>query len=154
MPDKALLLCQLTNSLQPVKRAWQRAVSEAIADYDISMSLAMLMVLVYRHPDGITQKLLAEELGINPGALVRLLDQAAQEQWLERCEVAGDRRVKTLHVLPKGAELAEKLVKVADHLRQELMADVPEEDIECATRVLRQFENNATEYVQQCKYDK
>lgn len=98
---------------------------------------------------GINQRDLAEEVGVNPGALVRLLDQAAALGFLERQESAGDRRFKTLRILPAGAELAQKVETAADKLRVELMHDVPLEDIETATRILRLFEERAGHYLQQ-----
>ncbi|MFV0487039.1 MAG: MarR family winged helix-turn-helix transcriptional regulator [Vibrio fluvialis] len=154
MQDKINLLHELTNSLQPVRRAWKRAVSEVIAEHGISMSLATAVVLVYRNPQGLNQKLLAEEIGINPGALVRLLDQASQEALLERREDTLDRRIKNLHILPKGTEIAISIERAADELRLELMRDVDLAAIEQATQVLRLFEKRSIEFVQQYKSNK
>ncbi|WP_154179855.1 MarR family winged helix-turn-helix transcriptional regulator [Vibrio furnissii] len=154
MQDKINLLHELTNSLQPVRRAWKRAVSEVIAEHGISMSLATAVVLVYRNPQGLNQKLLAEEIGINPGALVRLLDQASQEALLERREGTVDRRIKNLHILPKGTEIAISIERAADELRLELMRDVDLAAIEQATQVLRLFEKRSIEFVQQYKSNK
>ncbi|EOV1171420.1 MarR family winged helix-turn-helix transcriptional regulator [Vibrio fluvialis] len=154
MQDKITLLHELTNSLQPVRRAWKRAVSEVIAEHGISMSLATAVVLVYRNPQGLNQKLLAEEIGINPGALVRLLDQASQEALLERREDTVDRRIKNLHILPKGTEIAISIERAADELRLELMRDVDLAAIEQATQVLRLFEKRSIEFVQQYKSNK
>lgn len=154
MQDKINLLHELTNSLQPVRRAWKRAVSEVIAEHGISMSLATAVVLVYRNPQGLNQKLLAEEIGINPGALVRLLDQASQEALLERREDTVDRRIKNLHILPKGTEIAISIEHAADELRLELMRDVDLAAIEQATQVLRLFEKRSIEFVQQYKSNK
>ena len=74
---------------------------------------------------------------------------AAALGFLERQESAGDRRFKTLRILPAGAELAQKVETAADKLRVELMHDVPLEDIETATRILRLFEERAGHYLQQ-----
>ncbi len=154
MQEKTKLLHELTNILQPAKRAWKRAVSEVIVDYNVSISLATAVVLVHRNPNGTNQKLLAEEIGINPGALVRLLDQACHEELLERREDASDRRVKILHILPKGAELAKNVESKANELRLELMHDIDTETIENATKVLRLFEKRASDFVLQSKSKK
>ena len=147
MPSKTAALHDLTNALQPVRRAWKKAVSRVIADTGISMSLATVVVLVHRNPQGITQKELAEEAGINPGALVRLLDQATEMRLLERRQVPGDRRANTLHTQLSGAKLAEQVEASADKLRLELMLDVPQADIERATALLRLFEERANQYL-------
>lgn len=147
MPSKTAALHDLTNALQPARRAWKKAVSRVIADTGISMSLATVVVLVQRNPQGMTQKELAEEAGINPGALVRLLDQATEMRLLERRQVPGDRRANTLHTQLSGAKLAEQVEAAADKLRLELMLDVPQADIERATALLRLFEERANQYL-------
>ncbi|CAI0690763.1 Salmolysin [Serratia quinivorans] len=149
MPSKEKSLYALTNALQPVRRVWKQAATLVIAKTGISMSLATVVLWVHRNPQGINQRDLAEEVGVNPGALVRLLDQAAALGFLERQELPGDRRFKTLRILPTGAELAKKIEAAADKLRVELMHDVPLEDIETATRILRLFEERASQYLQQ-----
>jgi MarR family transcriptional regulator for hemolysin len=149
MPSKEKSLYALTNALQPVRRVWKQAATLVIAKNGISMSLATVVLWVHRNPQGINQRDLAEEVGVNPGALVRLLDQAAALGFLERQELPGDRRFKTLRILPTGAELAKEIEAAADKLRVELMHDVPLEDIETATRILRLFEERASQYLQQ-----
>ncbi|CAI0867734.1 MarR family winged helix-turn-helix transcriptional regulator [Serratia quinivorans] len=149
MSSKEKSLYALTNALQPVRRVWKQAATLVIAKNGISMSLATVVLWVHRNPQGINQRDLAEEVGVNPGALVRLLDQAAALGFLERQELPGDRRFKTLRILPTGAELAKEIEAAADKLRVELMHDVPLEDIEIATRILRLFEERASQYLQQ-----
>ncbi|WP_426504603.1 MarR family winged helix-turn-helix transcriptional regulator [Serratia proteamaculans] len=149
MSSKEKSLYALTNALQPVRRVWKQAATLVIAKNGISMSLATVVLWVHRNPQGINQRDLAEEVGVNPGALVRLLDQAAALGFLERQELPGDRRFKTLRILPTGAELAIEIEAAADKLRVELMHDVPLEDIETATRILRLFEERASQYLQQ-----
>jgi MarR family transcriptional regulator for hemolysin len=149
MSSKEKSLYALTNALQPVRRVWKQAATLVIAKNGISMSLATVVLWVHRNPQGINQRDLAEEVGVNPGALVRLLDQAAALGFLERQELPGDRRFRTLRILPTGAELAKEIEAAADKLRVELMHDVPLEDIETATRILRLFEERASQYLQQ-----
>ncbi|GLR08984.1 MarR family transcriptional regulator [Mixta theicola] len=152
MSSKEKSLYALTNALQPVRRVWKQAATMVLARSGISMSLATVVVLVHRNPQGINQRDLAEEVGVNPGALVRLLDQASELGLLERQEQSNDRRFKVLRTLPAGAELAEKIETAANKLRLELMHDVPLEEIETATRILRLFEERACQYLQQANH--
>lgn len=153
MPSKEKSLFALTNALQPLRRAWKQAASHVIAKSGISMSLATVVVLVHRNSQGINQRDLAEEVGISPGALVRMLDQACQRGFLERQEMAGDRRFKTLRILPPGAELAKKIEDAIGELRLELLHDISPEDIETTTRILRLFELRASQYLLQVGND-
>lgn len=151
MPSKSQALYDLTNCLQPARRVWKQAATEVLADEDISITLAAMVVAVYRNSQGITQKALAEEIGINPGALVRLLDQATKAQLLERRELPGDRRARTLFILPQGEKLAKKVEDAADQLRHELMQGVSQEEIEQAVRTVRLFEERAVAFLQRNK---
>jgi MarR family transcriptional regulator for hemolysin len=148
--DAALALYEFTNSLQPVRRAWVQAASTAIADSGLSSTLATTVILVSRHADkGIQQNVLAEEVGVNPGAMVRILDQAENAELLVRLDVPGDRRAKAVQILPKGRQAATKMEKAIAKLRMSLLGDVSKEELEAVTRVLRLFESRAAAFLQQ-----
>jgi len=134
------LLYGLTNSLQPVRRAWMQAVGRVLADTGITTSLATAVLLVSRIGPGASQKALAYELGVHPAALVRLLDQGEASGLLARAGVKDDRRTKVVSLLPAGRRLADQVEKALEELRQELLGDIPPADVETATRVLRLLE--------------
>ena len=151
MPFSAAALYALTNALQPVRRAWQQAAAAALADSGLSVSLATAVLLVYRLGDGVQQNVLAEEIGVNPAAMVRTLDQAQAAALLERCEIPGNRRAKAVHILPEGRRLAVKMEQALADMRAAVLCDIPPEDIETTTRVLRQFEAGANEHLKQLR---
>src|SRR3546814_12903514 len=96
------------------------------------------LILASRSGDaGIRQNVLAEEVGVNPGAMVRILDQAEAAGLLERRASAEDRRVNTVHILPKGQCLAEKMEAAVADLREALLGDLPVEDIETRSEARR-----------------
>ena len=142
------ILYALTNALQPVRRVWKQAATLAIAKSGISMSLATVVVLVHRNPVASISAIWRKKSASIPARWC-VCWIAAALGFLERQESAGDRRFKTLRILPAGAELAQKVETAADKLRVELMHDVPLEDIETATRILRLFEERAGHYLQQ-----
>jgi MarR family transcriptional regulator for hemolysin len=73
----AATLFEFTNALQPVRRIWVQAVNMALADFGLPASLTSALILAARRgEEGIRQNALAEEVGVNPGAMVRILDQA------------------------------------------------------------------------------
>lgn len=149
MPSFADSSYALTNALQPVRRAWQQAAGSALAASGLSAPVATLILLVSRLGDGVRQHMLAEEMGVNPAALVRTLDQAEEAQLLERRTVPGNRRVREIALLPEGHRLAGELEQAVTALRDTLLADMPREDIDTATRVLRTLEENARRHVEQ-----
>ena len=139
----------LTGALQPTRKAWQLAVGSALSASGVSMSVAMPVLLVSRMGDGVLQQVLAERIGVHPAALVRRLDQAEKAALLERRVVTGNRRQRAIHLLPEGRRLARVLETQVKALRVAFLKDIPREDIETATRVLQQFEEQARRYAAQ-----
>jgi MarR family transcriptional regulator for hemolysin len=81
--------------------------------------------------------------------MVRILDQAEAANLLERRDSPDDRRIKTIHVMPKGRDLAKKMEKAVTRLRDDLLGDLPSQDIETTTRTLRLFEKRIGQFLQQ-----
>src|SRR3546814_9234591 len=106
----ATALFALTDTLQPIRRSWVQAVMTVLAEFGLPSSLTAAVILASRSGDaGIRQNVLAEEVGVNPGAMVRILDQAEAASSGKRRGRKEDRRVNTVHILPKGQCLAEKM---------------------------------------------
>jgi len=139
----------LTGALQPTRKAWQLAVSSALSASGLSMSVAMPVLLVSRMGDGVLQHVLAERIGVHPAALVRQLDQAEKADLLERRVVPGNRRLRAIHLLPKGRQLAGVLEARVKALRAAFLKGISRQDVETATRVLQRFEEQARRYVAQ-----
>lgn len=133
----------LTNALQPVRRAWVQAATRAIATSGLSVSLCAPVLFVSRLGDGVRQHVLAAEIGVNPAALVRTLALAERSGLLERRSVAGDRRAKGVYLLPEGRRLADAMEQELSLTRMRLLDNIPTADIEIAIRVLRQLETAA-----------
>ncbi|WP_237367235.1 MarR family winged helix-turn-helix transcriptional regulator [Rhizorhapis sp. SPR117] len=146
----AAALFELTNALQPIRRSWSQAAGAVLVDFDLPGSVASAVVLVSRAGDrGIQQNVLAEVVGVNPGGMVRILDQAEAAGLLERRASTDDRRINFVHILPEGRRLARKMELAVAKLRKTLLGDLPVEDIETTTRVLRLFEDRIGAFLQQ-----
>ena len=143
-------LRELINALQPLRRVWVQCAGIALAEFGLPISFAATLILVARQgSQGIRQNILAEEVGLNPSGMVRILDQAAEAELLERRDSPDDRRVKTVHALPKGRELAKNMDEAVTRLRSAVVGDLPPDEVETAARVLRQFESRAVEFLRQ-----
>ncbi|MBB6193552.1 MarR family transcriptional regulator for hemolysin [Sphingobium wenxiniae] len=143
-------LIAFTNGLQPIKRVWAQAAGVALADFGLPMSLATAVILTSRAGDeGIRQNLLTEEVGVNPGGMVRILDQAEAANLLTRRDSTADRRAKIIVILPEGRALADKMEVAIAALRNQMLDGIPVADVEVATRVLRAFETRIGAFLQQ-----
>lgn len=141
------ILFDFTIAIPPAKRAWTQAIGIALTDDRLPMSLAVAVVLTARLGTDAHQHVLAAEIGINPAALVRVLDQGEAMGLLKRCDVPGNRRAKQIELLPAGQTLAEKMEGVLAALRARMLQGISLEDVQAATRVLRALEAKSLAYV-------
>ncbi|BAV65315.1 MarR family winged helix-turn-helix transcriptional regulator [Sphingobium cloacae] len=140
-------LFDLTNAVQPVRRVWGQAANTVITEFGLSPSLGTVVILTSRLGPAVHQKDLALEVGVNPAALVRTLDQGEAAGLLERKVVAGDRRSNVVSLFPRGTELAKAMEQKLAKLRRDLLGDLPVEEIQTAARILRALEERAQAYV-------
>ena len=82
-------------------------------------------------------------MAVEGPSLVRLLDGLEAAGLVERREDAGDRRAKTLHMTDAGRQLLAQVNEALNDVRQRLMANVTEADVEACFRVLATIEANA-----------
>lgn len=139
-------LFSFTAAIQPARRAWTQAAATVLADESLTMSLAVVILLAHRQAD-LHQKMLADEVGVNPAAVVRLLDQGEAAGLLDRHDAPADRRIKLVKLTRKGKQVAGRLEKAASALRVQLLGDIPQADVDTATRVLRQLEERSIRYL-------
>jgi MarR family transcriptional regulator for hemolysin len=135
----------LTWMVLPAGRAWQKAAGAALARFGVSLSVAAPVLVVARLGDGVQQKVVAYEAGIDSAAVVRSVDLLERDGLLLRKPDPIDRRAKTLHLTPKGRALARKLDKVIEKLRDELLANISPADGAAAVRVLRELERGSNQ---------
>ncbi|CAM5230694.1 MarR family winged helix-turn-helix transcriptional regulator [Rhodanobacter lindaniclasticus] len=145
----ALAIFELTNSLQPITRAWFVAVNIVLKEYGHANSVRGAVILAARRAKNpIRQSELADAIGVNPGAMVRILDQAEEAGLLERRALDTDRRVFTVHATAEGLALAKKMDKAVTQLREWILEGLPAKEVQSAVHVLRLFESRIGEFVQ------
>jgi len=147
MADADRVLFDFTIAIQPARRAWLQAIGVDLAGEKLPVSLVLVITLTSRFGSAAHQRALADEIGIDPAALMRVLDQGESAGLLRRCSVPGDRRIKTVELLPAGKALAEKMETAWAALRAKMLRDVPLKDVQAATRVLRALESQSLAHV-------
>jgi MarR family transcriptional regulator, transcriptional regulator for hemolysin len=103
----------------------------------LTLPRARTLVLLAQ-ADKMTQTEIADSLDVEGPTLVRLLDGLEGQGLIRRCAVDGDRRAKQIALTEPGRKLAAEVRHLADRIRAEVMADIPDSDLEAATRLLRQ----------------
>ncbi len=86
-----------------------------------------------------TQKALAQVLGLEEASVVPLVDRLVAQQLVERSQPEEDRRKRLLLVTEQGNALFNKVKVETDRLRGELLADIDRDELAIAQRVLQQL---------------
>lgn len=133
----------LISSLQPVRRAWVQAANRTLAEVGLPTALGAAIVVTARLGEQVQQKVLAAEVGVNPAALVRTLDQGEAVGLLVRTDIEADRRGKSVSLTTEGRLLAHRMEDALSALRAALLGDIPVDDVLTATRVLRTLAERA-----------
>ncbi|MBO9197882.1 MarR family transcriptional regulator [Rhizobium sp. 16-449-1b] len=126
----------VTSSMLQAGSIWKRMAEKALAEDGISASRANLLLLVNRSGGGVRQVQLADSLGLASQSLVRLLDELTASGHIERRDDPDDRRAKTIWLTRDGQELADRVERVIASLRDRVLRNVEDADIEAAYRVL------------------
>lgn len=140
------------NEIEPLQRAlsaqllqagrqWRRTAERELEAFGISEACAAPLLWTGRLGGGVRQVTLAAYVGIEGPSLVRLLDQLAACDLIERRDDPTDRRAKTIWLTAAGEALATRIEDVLTTVRAEVLAGFSRQDLEAALRVLKAFDN-------------
>ena len=109
---------------------------------ELELSLPQCKVLGYlSRNEGISQARLAELTETDPMTLVRTLDRMQQDGWIERRPDPADRRAHQLFLREAAKPVLQRIWKIADQARNEVLAELSsaerEQLIELLERVHR-----------------
>lgn len=101
-----------------------------------------VMAYVSRTP-GISQTELAASVECSRMAITSLLDRMQVKDLVERREVKGDRRVRSIYLTSKGEALVRGMNRTAGQVLKEVFANISEEEISQLEKILQTIKFNA-----------
>lgn len=122
---------------------WRREANKVLAESGFSSSVITPLMLLNELGDGMRQRELAEEMGVEGPSLVRLLDSLEAAKLVERREAPDDRRAKTLHLTDGGRDLLARVNAALNDVRRRLLHGASGPEIAGAVRVMAAIESNA-----------
>jgi MarR family transcriptional regulator for hemolysin len=131
-------------ALGEAKRMGFLAMDRRMKPLGMSQATWRTLYWLDREGGGVTQRALAEKMGIEGPTLVRLLDNLERGGLLERRPSPTDRRANTLHLTAKARPLLKTINRIADEVRAELCEGIKEDALATARTVLEQVADNAT----------
>lgn len=115
---------------------WRTALNRRLKPLGFSQASWRALIALRRQPQGCSQTLLAERLGIEAPTLVRLLDRMEAQGWVERQADPADRRSKRVVLTEASLALAAEMEVQVEALRAELLQGLGEAQLEAAIALL------------------
>lgn len=122
---------------------WRREANKVLAESGFSSSVISPLMLLNELGDGMRQRDLAEEMGVEGPSLVRLLDSLEAAKLVERREAPDDRRAKTLHLTDEGRDMLVRVNTALNDVRRRLLEGASGPEIAGAMRAMAAIELNA-----------
>jgi len=91
---------------------------------------------------GLTQKEIADKVGIEGATLVPIIDKMEKEGLLKRKPDSSDRRVNRIYLTQKADSLWESMVECALKIRKSSTKNISENDIQTTLETLRKISQN------------
>ena len=95
---------------------------------------------------GLTQKEIADKVGIEGATLVPVIDKMEKEGLLKRKPDSSDRRVNRIYLTQKADSLWESMVECALRIRKSSTKNISENDIQTTLETLRKISQNLVSF--------
>ncbi|WP_166285257.1 MarR family winged helix-turn-helix transcriptional regulator [Candidatus Nitrosotalea sp. FS] len=95
---------------------------------------------------GLTQKEIADKVGIEGATLVPIIDKMEKEGLLKRKPDSSDRRVNRIYLTQKADSLWESMVECALKIRKSSTKNISENDIQTTLETLRKISQNLASF--------
>ena len=122
-----------------VARLWRAEIDRRLASFGLTESRWLTLLHLSRLPEAVTQRELAESVGVQGPTLVRTLDRLEADGLIERRTEAADRRTKSVHLRAEAAPVLERIEETAATVRAEIFADIPHTEVTTCLKVFEQI---------------
>ena len=106
-----------------------------------------VVVALIQYP-GLTQKEIADKLGVEGSTLVPIIDKMEAEGLLERRTDSKDRRVNRIYLTTKADSIWNSMLQCALQIRKVSAKGIREDDLETTLRTLKRISQNLADYLE------
>ena len=127
-------------------KAFQKALdAELRKNVGVTISQWRVISALTRQP-GITQKEIADKVGIEGSTLVPIIDKMEKDGFVKRKLDSEDRRINRIYLTTKADGLWNSMIECALRIRKLSLKEISEEQIKTTLEVLRKISKNLTIY--------
>ena len=127
--------------VEEVPRKLRKLFDASAAKFGLSRTQWRALAYVYRRP-GLSQTELAKCLDLERASVGHVIDQLEKAQFVERRSIEGNRRVWSLHLLPKAIEILPSLRLEADAIYRQLLAGISATEFDKVKHLLVKMSGN------------
>src|SRR3954470_16204034 len=124
-------------------RAWRTKLDQRLRPLGLSQGKWRTLMHLSQGGNKLTQKEIAERMGIEGATLAGLLNRLENDGWVERRDSAQDRRCKPVHLQRRSKAVLDEIFNTAHDLRAEVIEDISQRDLETCIRVLWKIREKA-----------
>jgi len=124
-------------------RAWRTKLDQRLRPLGLSQGKWRTLIHLSQGGNNLTQREIADRMGIESATLAGLLDRLQSDGWVERRGSAQDRRCKTVHLQRRSKAVLDKIFNTAHDLRAELIENISQRDLETCITVLSKIKEKA-----------
>jgi MarR family transcriptional regulator for hemolysin len=129
--------------LHGTARAWRQKLDARLKPMGLSQAKWRTLMHLSLAQNALTQAEIAVRLGVEEPTVVNLLHRLEKESWIRRKSSSHDRRCKMVVLGRRAQRVIAQIKATADKLRHELLADVPDTDLQTCMRVLARIRDRA-----------
>ncbi len=133
----------LAHLLHGTTRAWRQTLDQRLKPMGLSQAKWRTLMHLSIAREALTQAEIAARLGVEEPTVVTLLHRLEREDWITRTNSRHDRRCKMVVLGRRAQRVIVQINATAQKLRHELLADIPESDLQTCMRVLTQIRERA-----------
>jgi DNA-binding MarR family transcriptional regulator len=130
-------------------RAFTRSLEQRLAPHNVSLSMWFFIRLLWEQ-DGVTQKTLADELGLTQATTVAAMDVMETRGLIERRPNSLDRRKSNIFLTKEGHALKAKLLRYAVEVNSAAHEDVSAKELvllrELLNRLIRSLDEDSARF--------
>ncbi len=137
LPNPALTPAErFSMALHATAREWRIAIDKRLKDLGVGQSGWMTIAMIAKAKEPLSQRALADLLGIEGPSIVSMLDRLERDGLVRREPSPLDRRVKLAHLTDDGRALYAEVRKEADAFRAAMLDGLDPATLNAATDLL------------------
>ncbi|MCW2395626.1 MarR family transcriptional regulator for hemolysin [Sphingobium sp. B8D3C] len=144
--ERTVTFFRTTRALVVAARRWRKLANDKVRSVGQSMARWETMYLLACARDDLSQRELAQLIGVEGPTMAHMLNTLERDGLIERAQSQVDRRVVHNRITEKGLAATRDIMAITNDLRADILRDIPPEKLAIALEVLEQVHARLDDY--------